>query len=68
MSEDEVTIRIIKTENNKVVGMQTVRQSAASRNRRKKPEPVISVHLGVPPYGTPEFYAFMRALNHELNS
>ena len=42
-------------------------ESATKANLLQKPEPVIQVYPGVPPYGTPEFFEFAKALNEKLN-
>lgn len=60
-------IQIVKLDKNRLVGADSVKQSAHPKDRRSGPEPVISVYPGVPPYGTPEFDAFVKALNEKLN-
>lgn len=44
-----------------------VEQARINDDRRQKPEPVIQVYPGVPPYGTPEFFEFAKKLNESLN-
>lgn len=55
-------------EDHRLVGATAVKTSVPrGTERRQKPEPVLSVHPGVPPYGTPEFWEFVRKLNESLN-